>query len=160
MAYRTYVGTTGKEEIQILGNNEYYQPLIDELKRQGYEIENACYGISFDANDDLVKTSTNVKEIQPIIDILEQYIWDKDKEMKNYFKDVRHKVDIFNLRPNKNFDKDFTARMIDLQENGYIFATANLVNYLKDNLERKYDREKKKIVYKIKEDKEVWFRAY
>ncbi len=160
MAYRTYVGTIEKGEIQILGNNEFYQPLINELKRQGYKIEDSCYGIEFDSNSDVVDTCTAIKEIQPIIDILEQYIWDKDKEMKNYFKDVRHKVDIFNLRPNKNFDKDFTARMIDLQENGYIFATANLVNYLKDNLERKYDREKKKIVYKIKEDKEVWFRAY
>lgn len=46
MAYRTYVGTTGKDEIQILGNNEYYQPFIDELIKQGIEAdEDGCYGL-------------------------------------------------------------------------------------------------------------------
>lgn len=159
MAYRTYVGTTGKKEIQILGNNEFYQPFVDELKRQGYKIDKHNFGIEFE-DDDVVDNCVAIKEIQPIIDILEQYIWDIDKENKDYFKYKRHKVDIFNLRPDKNLDKDFTARMMELQENAYIFVTTNLVNYLKDNLERKYDREKKKFIYTIKEGKEVWFSAY
>ena len=50
--------------------------------------------------------------------------------------------------------------MRELKENGYIFVTANLVDYLRDNLEMEYDRDKKKFVYKIKEGKEVWFSAY
>lgn len=155
MAYRTYVGTTGKDEIQILGNNEFYQPFIDELKRQGYRVEDSCYGIEFDSNDDVVDTCTAIKEIQPIIDILEQYIWDKDKGTKIY------NADIFNLRPEeKDIIKDLTLKMIDFQKNAYIFVTANLVNYLKDNLDIKYDTKKKKIVYTIKEGKEVWFSAY
>lgn len=32
MAYRTYVGTTGKNDIQILGNHESYKPMIDKLR--------------------------------------------------------------------------------------------------------------------------------
>lgn len=147
MAYRTYVGTTGKSEIQILGNNEYYQPFIDELIKQGVKVdEDGCYGI------DVIKP---VKDIQPFVDILEQYIWDKDKETKMY------NVDIFNLRPNeKDLIKDFTFKMRELKENGYIFVSANLVDYLKDNLDMEYDIEKNKYIYKIKDGKQVWFSAY
>ncbi len=152
MAYRTYVGTTGKDEIQILGNNEFYQPFINELKKQGYFVdEDGCYGIEFE-NDDVVRKCIAIKEIQPIIDILEQYIWDKDKVVKEYDESI------FNLRPTN--ETNFTYTMIDLQENAYIFVTANLINYLKDNIERKYDREKKKFVHTIKTGKEIWFSAY
>lgn len=148
MAYRTYVGTTGKDSIQILGNNEFYQPFIDELIKQGVEVdEDGCYGL---------EESSVIKDIQPFVDILEQYILDKDEEVKKIFK-----KDIFNLRPEPpEQEKDFTFRMRELKENGYIFVTANLIDYLKDNLDIKYDFEKRKSIYKIKEGKEVWFDAY
>lgn len=142
MAYRTYVGTTGKDSIQILGNNESYEPFINELIRQDIDVDEDdwCY-------------DGKIKEIQPIIDVLEKYIEDKDKEIKKIFE-----KDIFDLRPEPpEQDKDFTFRMMQLQENAYIFVTANLVNYLKDNLESHYDIEKHKFIYTIKEDKEVWF---
>lgn len=147
MAYRTYVGTTGKNEIQILGNNECYQPFIDELIKQGIKVdEDACYGL---------EEKSTIKDIQPFIDILEQYIWNKDNETKMY------NVDIFNLRPNKkDLIKDLTFKMRELKENGYIFVSANLVDYLKDNLEIKFDIETHKYTYKIKDGKEVWFSAY
>ena len=156
MAYRTYVGTTGKEEIQILGNNECYEPFIEELKKQGVEVdEDNCYGIEFNEEYEMKHTHTSIKEIQPFIDILEDYIWMIDEETRQY------NEDIFNLRPNeKTIIKDFTFRMRELKESGYIFVTANLVDYLKDNLEMKYDREKNKYIHKIKEGKEVWFSAY
>ena len=148
MAYRTYVGTTGKDSIQILGNNEFYQPFINELIKQGVEVdEDGCYGL---------EESSVIKDIQPFVDILEQYILAKDKEVKKIFK-----KDIFNLRPeHPEQEKDFTFRMRQLKENGYIFVTANLIDYLKDNLDIKYDFEKRKFIYKIKEGKEVWFDAY
>ena len=148
MAYRTYVGTTGKNDIQILGNNEYYQPFIDELIKQGIKVdEDGCYGL---------ETIMSIKDIQPFVDILEQYIWEKDKETKNVYDE-----DIFNLRPNeKTLIKDFTFRMRELRENGYIFVSAKLVDYLKDNLDMKYDIENHKYIYKIKNGKRVWFAAY
>ena len=148
MAYRTYVGTTGKNSIQILGNNEFYQPFINELIKQGVKVdEDDCYGL---------EESSVINNIQPFVDILEQYILDKDEEVKKIFK-----KDIFNLRPEPpEQEKDFTFRMRELKENGYIFVTANLIDYLKDNLDMKYDIEKHKFVYKIKEGKEVWFSAY
>ena len=147
MAYRTYVGTTGKEDIQILGNNEYYQPFVDELVKQGINVDDdGCYGF---------KENSVIKDIQPFINILEQYIWDKDKETKTY------NTDIFNLRPGeKTLIKDFTFRMRELKENGYIFVSANLVDYLKENIAMKYDIKKHKYIYKIKDGKQVWFSAY
>mgnify|MGYP004540375723 CR=1 FL=1 len=147
MAYRTYVGTTGKHQIQILGHNEYYQPFRDELIKQGIKVDDdKRYGL---------EESSVIKDIQPFIDILEQYIWDKDKETKIY------NADIFNLRPDeKTLIKDFTFRMRELKENGYIFVSANLVDYLKDNLEMKFDIKTHKYTYKIKDEKEVWFSAY
>ena len=78
-----------------------------------------------------------------------------DKTYQNALKDI------FDLRAKgPEIDKDFTFRMMQLQENAYIFVTANLVNYLKDNLEQEYDIKKHKFIYKIKEGKEVWFSAY
>lgn len=147
MAYRTYVGTTGKDEIQILGNNEFYQPFIDELINQGIEVDDdGCYGF---------KGSSEIKDIQPFVDILEDYIWEKDKETKLY------NIDIFNLRPDDlALTKDFTFRMRELKENGYIFVSANLIDYLKDNLEIDFDYHTGKFKYKIKEGKKVWFNAY
>ena len=77
MAYRTYVGTTGKDSIQILGNNEFYQPFIDELIKQGIEVdEDSCYGL---------EESGAIQDIQPFIDILEQYILDKDEKLKKIY---------------------------------------------------------------------------
>lgn len=147
MAYRTYVGTTGKDEIQILGNNEFYQPFIDELINQGVEVDDdGCYGF---------KNSSEIKYIQPFVDILEDYIWEKDKRTKLYNKDI------FNLRPDSNnLTKDFTFEMRMVKENGYIFVSANLIDYLKDNLIIDFDYHTGKFKYKIKEGKEVWFSAY
>lgn len=155
MAYRTYVGTTGKDEIQILGNNEYYQPFIDELKRQGIKVdESGWYGIEFEDNESK-SVNISIKDIQPFIDILENYIWERDIEAKLYCDE-----DIFNLRPTeKTIIKDFTFRMRELQEDSYIFVTANLVNYLKENLDVEYDIERQKYIYKIKDGKKVWFSA-
>lgn len=140
MAYRTYVGTTEQDPIQILGNNEYYYPFIEELKKQGCRVD-----------EDLCYDCAEIKDIQSIIEILEQYIWEKDEEVKIY------KHDIFNLRPNeKDIIKDFTFKMQELQENGYIFVTANLINYLKDNLDKEYDMGKNRYIYTIKDGKKVW----
>lgn len=150
MSYRTYVGTSEKNTIQILGNNESYQPLFEELKRQGIEInEDGCF-------------EGKIKEIQPIIDILEQYIWDKDIQMKKFKRSNGEQADIFNLRPDKKQLEcgGFTYQMQELQQNGYIFVTANLVNYLEESIEEEYDCELNRFIYKIKEDKEVWFVAF
>lgn len=150
MAYRTYVGTTGKDSIQILGNNEGYGPLFDELKRQKFKIDqDGCY-------------RGKVKEIQPIIDILEKYIWDKDEQIKKWKERYGAKADIFNLRPTETELEcgGLTYQMIEHQRNAYIFVTANLVNYLEDNLDEVYDSERNEFVYEIKEGKEVWFEAY
>lgn len=151
MSYRIYVGTTGKNDMQLLGNNECYTPFIEELKKQGVEVdEEGCFGL---------EGKNKIIEIQPIIDILEQYIWETDKKIKKMY---GKRTDIFNLRPN---GKDLqcgglTFQMQQRQENAYIFVTANLINFLKDNLEEEFDIETKRFIYKIKDGKEIWFRGF
>ena len=143
MAYRTYVKTTGKKSIQILGNNEYYEPFIAELKRQGIKVD----------EDGIF--SGKIKELQPIIDILEQYIWDKKKEVKEIWGE-----NVFDMSSKREYPGGLTFDMMQKQENAYIFVTANLVNYLKENIEMEYDLELKKYIFNIKKKKEIWFEAY
>lgn len=141
MAYRTYVGTTGKDTIQILGNNVSYKPLLDELKRQGVKMVDECF---FEGK---------IKELQPIIDILEKYIME---EVKNA------KINIFDMTPSENDVEKvgLTLCMMEALDRAYIFITANLINYLGDNIEQDYDIEQNRFIFKIKEGKEVWFEAY
>ena len=142
MSYRTYIGTTGKDSIQILGNNEYYKPFIEQLQKYGYEV-----------NDEGIYYAKPIKELQPLIDILEQYILDKRKHIKNIYK-----KDIFNLKP-KDMN-NLTFDLMELQENAYIFTTSNIIKYLEDNIDIDYDIERKKYVFKLKEGKEIWFEAF
>lgn len=143
MAYRTYVGTTGKDSIQILGNNESYCPLFEELERQGIEIDtDGCF-------------KGKIKELQPIVDILEQYILDKKDDIEK----IWHK-DIFDMTPSKTENMGLTMSMMEKQENAYIFVTANLIKYLEENIDIEYDFDLKKYTFKIKDDKEVYFETY
>lgn len=144
MAYRTYVGTTGKDTIQILGNNVSYKPLLDEFKRQGVKMIDECF---FDGK---------IKELQPIIDILEKYIMEESEWAK------KRKYDIFDMTPSEDRLKNMglTLSMMELQENAYIFTTANLIKYLGDNVEQEYDTKQERFIFKIKEGKEVYFEAY
>lgn len=143
MSYRTYVKTTDKDSIQILGNNESYEPLFNELKKQGIKID----------SDDCF--FGKIKELQPIIDILEQYIWDKKKEVEEIWQ-----TNIFNMESEREYPGGLTFDMMQKQEDAYIFVTANLVHYLKENIDMKYDLDLKKYTFNIKDGKEVWFEAY
>ena len=142
MSYRTYIGTTGKDNIQILGNNECYKPFVEQLQKYGYTV-----------NDEGIYYAKPITELQPLIDILEQYILDKRKYIKKIYK-----KDIFNLKP-KDMN-NLTFDLMELQENAYIFTTSNIIKYLEDNIDIDYDIERKKYVFKLKEGKEIWFEAF
>ena len=145
MAYRTYVGTTGKKNIQILGNNESYEPFIYELQRQGIEVnEDGCF-------------SGDIKDLQPIIDVLEKYIMDINEHTMKY-----KNRNIFDMTPSKEQidSMGLTMSLVELRENAYIFVTANLIEYLGDNIGLIYDEKLNRFVYKIKKGKKVWFEAY
>ena len=71
MSYRIYVN-----DYQCLGNNECPGVLIEELKRQGAEID-----------DDYCFDEFEIKELQPIIEALEQYIRDVNEfHLNNEYK--------------------------------------------------------------------------
>jgi len=55
---------------------------------------------------------------------------------------------------------DLTYSMIEKQECAYIFTTANLIKHLGDDVERVYDTDLERFIYKIKDNKKIYFEAY
>ena len=144
MSYRNYIGKTKRDDIQILSNNETYQPLLDEYKRQGIQIdEDGCY-------------EGKIKELQPIIDVLEKYIFGKNEKLKKDYK-----INMFDMTPDEVAlaSDGLTMNMIDKQENAYIFTTANIIKHLGNNVDFAYNFELNKYVFKLKEGKSLWVRG-
>lgn len=145
MSYRIYVN-----DYQCLGNNECPQVLIDELKRQGCEID----------EDDCFR-DFEIKELEPIIEALEQYIIDTNNWALNKtynpgsianFSDVLKK-------PSRN---GLTWNIKHKTECGYLFVTVNFLNAIKDDCEEYFDFEDKnhQIKYRIKEGHHIYMSAY
>lgn len=145
MSYRIYVNN-----YQCLGNNECPEVLMNELKRQGCEIdEDGCF------------KNFEIKELEPIIEALEQYIIDKNEWAlnKSYnpgsiadFSDIFEKIGCNGLTWNIEYKT----------ECGYLFITVNFLNAIKDDYEEYFDFEDKKhqIKYKIKEGHHVYMSGY
>ena len=141
MSYRIYVNN-----YQCLGNNECPEVLINELKRQGCKPD----------SDNCFK-SFEIKELQPIIEALEQYIIDTN----NYFLNRKYKPQSI-----ADFSKVFKEKQINgltwkIQEYldfGYLFVTVNFLNAIKDDYEEDYTEDR--ITYKIKDGHHVFMSGY
>lgn len=103
---------------QVLGNNEFSNPLRDELIRQGAIIDSeGCL-------------EGKITELQPIIDKLEEYIFEKEEHF-NALTDFDGKaMNIFDLTPTEDERINFTNKILWKQKHAYIFASANLINFL------------------------------
>ena len=141
MSYRIYVNN-----YQCLGNNECPEVLINELKRQGCKPDgDNCF------------ESFEIKELQPIIEALEQYIIDTN----NYFLNRKYKPQSI-----ADFSKVFKEKQINgltwkIQEYldcGYLFVTVNFLNAIKDDYEEDYTEDR--ITYKIKDGHYVFMSGY
>lgn len=149
MSYRMYVKPSLRRAgYQFLGNNVCPDGLMEELIRQGCKPdEDGCF------------KSFKVKEVQPIIEILEKYImnvyeWYKDENVNIFdFSDMIERI--YSDKSN-----NLTSSISSGMDTWIMLASANFVKAIEDNLVRVYDREKNKIVYKIKEGKNVWITAY
>ena len=141
MSYRIYVNN-----YQCLGNNECPEVLINELKRQGCK-----------PDSDNCFESFEIKELQPIIEALEQYIIDTN----NYFLNRKYKPQSI-----ADFSKVFKEKQINgltwkIQEYldcGYLFVTVNFLNAIKDDYEEDYTEDR--INYKIKDGHHVFMSGY
>ena len=117
MSYRIYVNHN-----QILGNGECPKVLIKALNKQGAKIYKS---------KDYRFHDFAIKELQPIIEALEQYIFDVD----TYFKQrdgigLGNYVESFERYKQRNF----TFEIQQLIDCGYMFITANFLKYIERRL--------------------------
>lgn len=141
MSYRIYVNN-----YQCLGNNECPDVLINELKRQGCKPDsNNCF------------ESFEIKELQPIIEALEQYIIDTN----NYFLNRKYKpqsiADFSKVFKEKQAN-GLTWKIQEYLDCGYLFVAVNFLNAIKDDYEEDYTKDR--ITYKIKKGHHVFMSAY
>ena len=111
MSYRTYINNH-----EWLGNNEMYDEIYQELVRQG------C---PFDEND-CVRHPFEVKDLDGLVRACEKVIikkCERNKKMAD-FNDT-----IFNTQ---KYGDDLTFTLRELQNDAYIFISANLLKYIGD----------------------------
>lgn len=113
MSYRTYIN--GHE---WLGNNNMYEEIYQELVRQGCPFdEDGCVVEPFEVKDldGLVKACEKV-----IVKLVEN-----NKAVANFNETIT------NI---KKYGNDLTLTLQELQNNAYIFISANLLNYVGEYL--------------------------
>ena len=147
MSYRIYVN-----DYQCLGNNECPQVLIDELKRQGCKM-----------NEDNCFKDFEIKELEPIIEALEQYIVDTNNWALNRKYKPSSIADFSGIFENhKKYGNGLTWRIEEYLECGYLFVTINFLKAIKDDYEEDMDYNNKnhRIIYKIKEGHHIYMSGY
>lgn len=147
MSYRIYVNG-----YQCLGNNECPQVLIEELKRQGCkpDLDN-CF------------ENFEIKELQPIIEALEQYIRDVNEWSLNTKYNPCSIADFSNVfKESEKYGNGLTWKIQEYVECGYLFVTVNFLKAIKNDYEEVFDYENRnhRITYKIKEGHHIYMSGY
>lgn len=148
MSYRIYVN-----HYQCLGNNECPTVLIEALKEQG---------LKFD-NKDFIFENFEIKELEPIIEALEQYIVDTNKWALNKKYKPGSIADFSEVFEESNkYGNGLTWKIQEYLDCGYLFVTINFLNAIKDDYEEYYDAEDRqhRIKYKIKEGHHVYMSGF
>lgn len=143
MSYRIYVN-----DYQCLGNNECPKVLINELKKQGLKIE----------NEDCIFDNFEIKELQPIIEALEQYIIDTNNWAINKHPTHSSIADFSKVFEEGKKGNGLTWKIQEYLDCGYLFVTVNFLNAIKDDYEEDYTKDR--ITYKIKEGHHIYMSGY
>lgn len=114
MSYRTFVN-----DFQIFENNEYNKELIAELNRQGADIKE---------NDDCY--SFEIKDINPIIKIVDDYIKEKVDEVIKQYQNPYDLTFFWNMRDE---EKPLYERIDNCIYFGTIFQSYRFMEYLYNN---------------------------
>lgn len=140
MSYRIYVN-----DIQCLGNNECPEVLINELEKQGCKFdEDGCFD------------NFEIKDLQGVIEALEKYIYEKEEITKKIFgTSIADYSNDF-----ENWKSNFTYRVSNAIDCGYLFITYNFLQYIKGKYEEDYDFDKNRMVYKIKDNHQVYMSGF
>lgn len=147
MSYRIYVN-----HYQCLGNNECPEVLINELKKQGCEVD-----------EDYCFYDFEIKDLEGIIEALEQYIIDTNNwaiNKKYNPSSIADFSDIF--KESKEYGNGLTWKIEEQIEYGYLFVSINFLKVIKDDYEEYYDYEDKthRIKYRIKKGHHIYMSAF
>ena len=142
MSYRIYVN-----HYQCLGNNECPKVLVEELKRQGCEMDvDHCFH------------DFEIKELQPIIEALEQYIFEVDDRIKKRHNGVG--LGDYTEEFQRWKRGSFTLEVENMVECGYMFVSYNFLKAIEGDYEEDFDRDKDRLIYKIKEGHHVYMSGF
>lgn len=143
MSYRVYVN-----DYQCLGNNEFPEVLRKALNKQGARIY---------PSNDCIFHNFEIKELQPIIEALEQYIIEKEEwYINNNYGSIADFKTILDECKNKNL----TYRISNLVECGYMFVTYNFLKAIDKDYRTEWDFDKKRAIYKVKEGHHIYMSGY
>lgn len=153
MSYRIYVHTEkdGKK-YQCLGNNECPEVLIEELKKQGCEMdEDNCF------------ENFEIKELEPIIEGLEKYIEDTNNWHLNRKYKPSSIADFSNIFEESKMSRNgLTWKIQQYLECGYLFVTVNFLKAIEDAYEEilDFENERHNVTYKIAEGKHIYMSGF
>lgn len=143
MAYRTYIN--GHE---WLGNNVLYDEIYNELQRQGCKFDNEeCWK----------EEPFEVKDLDGLVKATEQAIIN----LYNKYIKINHNIADFSEEITNNIG-DFTWKMQEIRDFGYIFISAMLLEYVGE-CHKQWDFEFTKegeFKYKLINDGKCLFTAY
>jgi len=142
MSYRIYVNN-----YQCLGNNEFPEVLRKALNKQGAKIY---------PSNDYSFHDFEIKELQPIIEALEECIFEIDEKISKRHNGVG--LGDYTEEFQKWKQKNYTYEVENMIEFGYMFITVNFLNAIKDDYEIDYFDDK--IIYKIKEGHHVYMSGF
>lgn len=149
MSYRTTVN-----DVQIFGNNEYYPEWIAFVKEQGIDVEDGAY------DGEIMDIMGAVKTIEEIVLRLERehrddgidryydshYIVATDEDMKNkWYKSLFDFSGVYDKtlsEKGKTYRQSLTDRLLEIQENAYVFMPLALLKACGDCIKRKMSRSK------------------
>lgn len=173
MSLRIYA-KLGDKRYQVLGNNEFPKCLEDELNRQGANVDgNGCFGCDWDKEDNRQYTF-KVKDLNSIIKALEQYIVETEEsyqKRKSFYKEING--NLYTAMTTADFTSEvflhrtgisLTATIKEIMDCGYIFSSANLLNFIgRANYDLAFvkgNNGDSEIEYKLKDNVELYMYAY
>ena len=144
MSYRIYVNN-----YQCLGNGEFPEVLRKALNKQGAKIY---------PSNDFIFHNFEIKELQPIIEALEQYIFEIDERISKRHNGIG--LGDYTEEFQKWKQKDYTYQVENMIEFGYMFITVNFLKQIEGDYEKDIDWDNNKIIYKIKEGHHIYMSGF
>lgn len=182
MSYRIYV-SMGEKKMQLFGNNEFPAGFLDELSKQGCEINSEGHFNKFKVNSLIPIIKTIDEYIKNTVEFHNRRVKERNdlvlKNLKRGVKESDYEGNEFNklltsfapdCYPSCNFTdnyksgvkhNDITTSMYEVYNCGYLFISVKLLDFIGEkNYDFWYDEKYDSLVYELKEGVELYFEGY